>query len=195
MRRFLRENGLSLAMFGLFAVSILGHSIAGYLTYNEDEQEHNQAPVSYVRYLTTGTFVESVFENWESEFLQMGMYVLLTAYLFQKGSPESKKLDEENPEDEDPRESQDRPGAPRPVGRGGMLLKLYEHSLTGVLFLLFFMSMALHTAGGAAQYNQEQMEHGGETISTLQYLLTPRFWFESFQNWQSEFFSVGMLGS
>lgn len=93
MRRFFRNNGLTLVLLVLFALSLAGHSVAGLQTYNEDQREHREAEVDYGAYLVTGAFVESLFENWESEFLQMGVYVLLTAYLFQKGSAESKDPD------------------------------------------------------------------------------------------------------
>jgi hypothetical protein len=194
MRRILRENGLSIVLFILFFFSVIGQSITGYHEYNEDQQEHRQQPVSFTEYLGSGHFVEAIFENWESEFLQMGMYVLLTAYLFQKGSPESKALDKKEAVDRDPKKSGKKgKDVPWPVRRGGFVLKLYENSLCIALFLLFIISLLLHAAGGAKEYSQDQLEHGGQAVSMIQYLGTSRFWFESFQNWQSEFLSVGLL--
>src|SRR3954452_6644054 len=105
MHKRVRENSLSTVMFGLFALFLLFMSAAGVRQYNEEQTEHGQQTVSYVKYLQTGAFVEAVFENWESEFLQMGGFVLLTVWLRQKGSPESKKLDGDEPVDEDPRSS------------------------------------------------------------------------------------------
>jgi hypothetical protein len=145
-------------------------------------------------YLRSGHFIESVFENWESEFLQMAAFVLLTAFLYQRGSPESREL-EGNPDlDRDPRKDK-RKDSPWPVFRGGLVLTFYEHSLSISLFLLFAVSFFLHAAGGAREYNQDQLEHGagGNPLTTFDYLGTSRFWFESFQNWQSEFLSVGAL--
>ena len=193
MTRALRNTGLSLAMFGLFALSIVGQSIVGEREYNEDQRSHGRPTVGYFAYLRTGHFVESVFENWESEFLQMSAYVLLTAFLFQKGSAESKDPDSPEPVDADPREHRDDPKAPWPVRQGGWVLRLYENSLTIVLFLLFVLSFLLHAAGGAREYSSEQQEHGEQAVSLLEYLGTSRFWFESFQNWQSEFLSVGAI--
>jgi hypothetical protein len=193
MRRILRENGLSIVLFGLFIFAIVGQSLTGYTEYNSDRQEHGQAQVAFGEYLTSGHFVEAVFENWESEFLQMGMYVLLTAYLFQKGSPESKKLDEAEKVDKDPKKSRPKKNAPWPVRQGGLVLKVYENSLCLALLLLFLASFVLHAAGGAREYSREELLHGGQTVSTLQYIGTARFWHESFQNWQSEFLSVGVL--
>jgi uncharacterized protein DUF6766 len=193
MRRILRENGLSIVLFGLFFFSLGGQSIAGWRAYTEEQDEHGQPPVGYVGYLGTGHFLEAVFENWESEFLQMGLYVLLTVFLRQKGSAESKKLDGEEPVDADPRTSRGDPNAPWPVRRGGWVLTLYENSLAIALFLLFVLSLGLHAVEGAREYSQEQVEHGGQEITVVEYLGTSRFWFESFQNWQSEFLSIGML--
>ncbi len=115
MKRVWRENGLSIVMFGLFFVILIGQSLTGFRVYTEDQREHSEQTVGYVKYLATGHFIESVFENWESEFLQMGAYVLLTVYLFQKGSAESKDPDEDEPVDADPREAEDDPHAPGPV--------------------------------------------------------------------------------
>ncbi len=123
----------------------------------------------------------------------MAAFVFLTAYLYQKGSPESRKLEGEPDLDKDPRYSK-RKDSPAPVHRGGMLLTLYSHSLSLVLFLLFVASFLLHAAGGAREYREEQLEHGSSSsISLFGYIGTSRFWFESFQNWQSEFLSVAVL--
>ncbi len=193
MRKVLRDNGLTIVLFVLFALSLLGQSITGLSEYNDEQQKHGEAEVGYVEYLGTGHFVEAVFENWESEFLQMGMYVLLTVSLFQRGSSESKDPDGNEAVDEDPREHQQDPTAPWPVRQGGWILGVYQHSLSLALFLLFFFSFMLHAAGGVREYNQEQAAHGAQAISMLGYLATSRFWFESFQNWQSEFLSIGVL--
>jgi hypothetical protein len=192
MRRTLRHNGLSMAMFGLFAVFLLCMSLTGQRQYNQEQTDHNQETVGYTEYLQTGHFVEAVFENWESEFLQMGGFVLLTVFLYQKGSPESKKLDGDQPEDEDPRDA-DPAGAPWLATTGGVKTWMYERSLTIALFMLFFLSWALHAAGGAREYSADQLAHGGSAVGTLGYIRTSQFWFESFQNWQSEFLSVGVL--
>ncbi|HYG81329.1 MAG TPA: DUF6766 family protein [Pyrinomonadaceae bacterium] len=191
MRRILRENGLSIVLFVCFFLTILvGQSITGHREYNSDRVEHNQAPIGYGEYLASGHFLEATMENWESEFFQMGWYVLLTVFLFQKGSSESKKLDEKEPVDRDPRKSKNKKDAPWPVRKGGFVLKLYENSLTLAFFLLFLLSFFLHALGGARVYNEEQAQHGGELVSTWQYMGTSRFWFESFQNWQSEFLAI-----
>jgi len=190
VRSLWKENGLSIALFGFFLLFLAGQSYAGMLEYNQELEEHGRRAVGYVQYLGTGHFVEAVFENWESEFLQMAAFVVFTVFLYQKGSAESKKPDEEEPVDADPREKQDDPNAPWPVRRGGFVLKLYENSLCLALLALFAISFILHAAGGARVYSEEQVLHGEEPVSLLEYLGTSRFWFESLQNWQSEFLAV-----
>ena len=187
MRKQLRDNSLSLAMFGLFVLFLVGHSVAGYYDYNDDQHTHQQSLLSYPAYLTSGHFWATVFENWESEFLQMAAYVFFTVFLFQRGSAESKDPDAVEEVDEDPRHHQHHPQAPGPVRRGGLALTLYAHSLSTVLFVLFVLSFLGHAASGTTHYNHEQRAHGQAPISMPQYMGTSRFWFESFQNWQSEF--------
>jgi hypothetical protein len=193
-RNLLRNNGLLLACLALFAVFFVGMVVSGTATYNQEQQEHgSREQISVMKYLKTGDFVEATFENWESEFLQMGMYVVLTAFLYQKGSSESKPLDEQAPQDQDPRRVAKNRWTPWPVRKGGWALRLYEHSLAIAFFALFFASLALHAVGGAEAFNEEQMQHGEAAISTWRYVTTSQFWFESMQNWQSEFIAVAAI--
>ena len=194
MKRFLRNNGLSLALFGLFLVSMTGQYFTGITEYNNDRREHNQPTVGYGEYLGQGHFIEAVFENWESEFLQMGMYVVLTIFLYQKGSSESKTPDTTDIVDIVPDKEFLDESAPTAVNRRDWRLKIYENSLSIVLFSLFAVSFVLHAYGGSLEYNEEQRRHGkSETVSTVGYIGTSTFWFESFQNWQSEFLSIGAM--
>jgi hypothetical protein len=193
-RTLLRNNGLLLACLGLFAVFFAGMVVSGTATYNQQQREHgSHEQISVLQYLTTGDFVEATFENWESEFLQMGMYIVLTAFLYQRGSSESKPITEAAPQDEDPRKVPTTRSSPWPVRRGGWVLTLYEHSLAIAFFVLFFLSWALHALGGVAAFNEEQLEHGETAISVWRYLTTSQFWFESMQNWQSEFIAVAAI--
>jgi hypothetical protein len=192
VRRFLKNNGLSLVYVGLFLLTLFVMSVTGHHHYNSEQREHHDPVVSYWTYLHTGDFVEGVFENWESEFLQMGTYVLFTVYLFQKGSPESKPLDERMPQDVEP-QRQRYSDTPRPVRRGGLALRLYSNSLAIALFALFLFSIILHAVGGTWAYNEDQMAHGGRPVSILTFVTTGEFWYQSMQNWQSEFLAVAAL--
>ena len=191
--RFVYENGLVLDATALFLLSFVGQVATGHAHHNAEQRSHGQAPLTLAQYLQSGDFLEATAENWESEFLQMAVFVVLTAYLFQRGSSESKDIEEPASVDQRPEEARDDTDAPWPVRHGGIPLALYRHSLSLTLFALFGVSFALHLVGGAAAYNEGQRQHGEPTISALAYLATSRFWFESFQNWQSEFLSVAVL--
>jgi hypothetical protein len=179
-------------MFGLFGIFLVGQALTGWNAYNAEQREHLQRAVGLGSYLSTGHFVEATFENWESEFLQMASYVLLTIWLVQKGSSESKPPGGEPAKGAHPR-SVSNLQAPGPVRRGGWQLTLYENSLGIALGLLFVLSFVLHALGGAREYSAEQVAHGRQAVSTMEFVTTSTFWFQSFQNWQSEFVAVGSI--
>jgi hypothetical protein len=185
---FFYRNGLTLVLVLFFLLSMTGQLITGLHEYNDELQELGSGPVTIAEYLISGHFIQTTFENWESEFLQMGMYVLLTIWLRQLGSSESKDLDETEEVDREP--DPQRKDAPWPVKRGGMILKLYKHSLSIAFIVLFLASYVLHAAGSLKNFNTEQALKGKETVGMMEFMQKSRFWFESFQNWQSEFVAV-----
>src|SRR5512145_2304276 len=119
MRDFLRNNSLSLVLFGIFAFTLVGQSLTGLADHNQDQREHGRPEVNYLAYLGSGHFIESVFENWESEFLQMAAYVIFTVFLYQKGSAESKDPDGDEEVDHLAPPGEVPSDAPWPVRRGG----------------------------------------------------------------------------
>ncbi|GAA4378360.1 DUF6766 family protein [Hymenobacter koreensis] len=187
-RRFLYENGLSLTVTLLVLLSLAGQTLTGWHDYNDELKQLGRAKLELPAYVTSGHWVEATFENWESEFLQMALYVILTVKLRQKGSAESKKLDEEEEVDREPNPYND--DAPWPVKQGGVVLFLYKNSLSIAFLLLFLGAFFLHAVGGTEVYNIEQQAHGEPTVDVWGYMGTARFWFESLQNWQSEFLSI-----
>jgi hypothetical protein len=193
LRTVWHYHGLSISLVALFLVSMVGQTWAGWYAYNEEQRSHQQSEATLVEYLGTGHFGEATFENWESEFLQMAFYVLLTVWLFQIGSSESKRPDVVELVDLDPRDSPKKEQAPWPVRRGGLVLRLYENSLSLAFALLFLVSFTLHATTGVHQFNQERVEHGEPPVSTWSYATSSQFWFESFQNWQSEFLSLAAM--
>jgi hypothetical protein len=193
MKRFWHYHSLTIVLFGAFLACLLGQTLTGFSVYNEDRQEHSQSQVTMATYLTSGHFGEAVFENWESEFLQMAAYILLTVFLFQKGSAESKDPDASEESDEKPESKQTDPDAPWPVRKGGVILTLYKNSLLIAFSLLFIMSFVLHAVEGARENCREGVIHQQECESVMEYATGPQFWFESFQNWQSEFLAVGSI--
>lgn len=194
MRTFIRNNSLTIVSFGLFLLIFFGgQTVAGHRAYNEDQVDHGEPTVGYSEYLRSAHFGEATFENWESEFLQMGAYVVLTVGLRQRGSAESKRVERGEDVDEAPEGHGRDPGAPWPVRSGGLVLKLYKHSLSIAFLLLFLLSWFMHAVTGSREYSHEQTAHGGEAVNTWQYVNRSRFWFESLQNWQSEFLAVAFI--
>jgi hypothetical protein len=188
MKNFIRNNALSISFLLLFAFSIAGQIHFGHDEYNKELIEEGAAAVSLTKYLISGHFLQSTFENWESEFLQMALFVVLTIFLAQKGSSESKDFDKEEEVDRAP--SPDRKDTPWPVKRGGWVLAIYKHSLTIALVILFVLSFMAHFYGSLSDENLH-LELKGKPLETAgKYITDSRFWFESFQNWQSEFLSV-----
>lgn len=176
MKKFLRHNGLSLALATLFLIFWGAQAIAGFKVHNEDSRLHGGTTSSFGEYLTSGHFWQATGENWESEFLQMGCYVVITAFLFQKGSAESNDPDEH--------ETVSTSGWKRKHGW------FYRNSL-GLAFLgLFVLSFVIHAEGGLKEFNEERLEHGEHPASMAEFLGDAEFWFQSFQNWQSEFLAV-----
>ncbi|MDM7921132.1 MAG: hypothetical protein QUS14_02440 [Pyrinomonadaceae bacterium] len=191
--KFLNSNCLSLVLLAVFAVSLAGQYLAGWVNHNNDQRQHGKPTIELLEYALEGDFAEAVFENWESEFLQMSAFVILTVFLFQKGSSESKRIDAEERVNRILPESRTDPTMPWPVRKGGWVLSVYKYSLSLSLLLLFLISFFLHGISGAAAYNGEQAEHGERAVSAAEYMMTSRFWFESLQNWQSEFLSIAVM--
>ena len=185
MKTFARDNGLTIALVALFLFSGVGMIWSGHTAYNEELQHHGSPAIGLLAYLMSGDFLSALFENWESEFLQMSAYVMLTAMLFQRGSAESRDPDDpDRPDDE-------LPAATR--RRNPVLSWLYSYSLGIALAVLFLISFALHWWASLAATNAEALRHGEEAQSLATYLMDANLWFESFQNWQSEFMSTAVL--
>jgi hypothetical protein len=181
-RSFLRDNGLTIVLAVLFLLSFAGQIFAGLGAENQQRLEDGADTLSLPSYLGSGAFLSSVFENWESEFLQMWAYVMLTAYLFQRGSPESR-----DPDKEETRNGEE-PGRVRTLAG-----KLYAHSLGLALLALFILSFVLHWVNSARDAAEEATAKGLPAPGLLEYFSDPQLWFESFQNWQSEFMSTAVL--
>jgi hypothetical protein len=187
---FFYRNGLTIVFLTLFMITLAGQAFTGWKEHNKELEETGTPSLSLNTYLQSGHFISATFENFESEFLQMALYVVMTVGLRQIGSAESKSLDEKEEVDREPKPAQD---APWPVKRGGWILKLYANSLAICFFLLFFISWGLHLYGSWQEHNIEQLTHHQPRESVMVFLGQPTFWFETFQNWQSEFLSVASI--
>jgi hypothetical protein len=193
MKAWLRSNGLSVTVISIFLVLLVGQCLTGWQSHSEERARAGAPELSLPQYLVSGHFAEATSENWESEFLQMAAYVLLTVFLHQKGSAESKSLSGKEPVDRDPRLDRNKPSVPYPVRRGGLLLKVYEYSLSLAFFVLFLLAFTWHIVGGLKLENDERTLDGLAPIGFCEFLSSSEFWFQSLQNWQSEFLAVGAI--
>ena len=190
---WLRDRALTLVLMVCFLVFLAGQMAAGFYEYNAEQVEDGRPAVTLRDYFGTGHPWSATFENWESEFLQMAAFILLTTMLVQRGSPESRRPGVKELVDVDPRGFANLADVPWPVKRGGWILKVYENSLGLAFVFLFLVSWAGHVWGGFADYREEAVNHGQPQPAFTVYLRSSRLWFESFQNWQSEFLAIASM--
>jgi hypothetical protein len=195
MRAFLRHNSLSLVFLAMFLAAVAFQSVAGYADFNEDQDRHGDPHISFGRYLVSSEFGTAVMENWQSEYLQFALFALLTVWLLQRGSPESKQLDRQGREsDEDQKVGRHaEEESPRWARVGGVKRRIYENSLVLVMGALWLGSWFAQSVTGVTEYNSERLDHQEDPVSWAEYLTRADFWEKTLQNWQSEFLAVGSM--
>jgi hypothetical protein len=195
MRRFLRENGLSVFFFALFAVSLVLQAVAGHADFNEDQDRHGDPHMSLARYVVSSAFGTAVLENWQSEYLQFTLFIFMTVWLLQRGSPESKPLHKAGTESDKEQRVGEHATAksPRWARLSGLRRRVYENSLLIVMAAIWIGSWFAQSITGVSEYNTERLDHSQATVSWLDYLGRPDFWEKTLQNWQSEFLAVGSM--
>src|SRR5918998_6358600 len=195
MRTFLKHNGLSVFFLVLFLGALGGQAVAGHADFNEDQLRHNDPTMSMGRYVLSSEFGVAVLENWQSEYLQFTLFILMTVWLLQRGSPESKELHRagrESDEDQQVGEHAKR-NSPRWAKVEGARRTLYENSLLIVMAAIWVGSWLAQSLTGVAEYNTERLDHHQLPVSWFSYLGRPDFWEKTLQNWQSEFLAVGSM--
>jgi Domain of unknown function (DUF6766) len=197
MRRFLREQGLTLFFAAIFVLALFGQAVAGHADYNAVLLTEGLHPISFTRYVTSAAFATDVTENWQSEYLQFFLYIVATVWLLQKGSPESKELDQAGEESNEDQKVGDhaKPESPAWAKARGLRQALYARSLGLVMGTIFLMCWLVQSISGEAAYNDEQLRQLQAPVSYLGYLHQPDFWSRTFQNWQSEFLAVGSMAA
>jgi Domain of unknown function (DUF6766) len=195
VRRFAYENGITLSFLLLFLLSLVGQAIAGFHSFNQDQIQHNSSTVGFGDYLTSSAFGQAVMENWQSEYLQFTLFIFLTIWLVQRGSPESKELGKEGVESD----QQQRVGgyAPRKgpswARRGGPLTWVYSNSLVFVMAAIWVGSWFAQSVTGRVQFNAERFDHHQDAVSWISYVGNAHFWEQTLQNWQSEFLAIASM--
>jgi hypothetical protein len=189
--RWLRDNSIAV-FFGVLCLgSLVGQAFAGQQVFNEDAVQHGEQTVSFVRYLVTSHYGQAVLENWQSEYLQFGLFILATIWLMQKGSPESDADTGTGTEREEKIGRYALRSSPAWAKAGGWRTALYSWSLLILMFFVFFASWLGQSFTGWSEFNDEQREHDEATVAWAQYVRSAPFWEDTLQNWQSEFLAVG----
>jgi hypothetical protein len=195
VKRFVKENALGLTFGLLFLVVLVGQAFAGLADYNQQQLAEGLQPIGFARYVTSASFGADVAENWQSEYLQFFLFIFLTVWLVQKGSPESKQLDKVGREsDKDqkvgPYAQED---SPKWAHASGFKLFLFSNSLGLVMGAIFVVSWVAQFIAGRAAFNEEQLGNLEDPMSPVQYLMAPDFWNRTLQNWQSELLAVASM--
>jgi hypothetical protein len=195
MRTFVRHNGLSLVFLALFLGALIMQAVAGHADFNEGQDQHGDAHISFARYVTSSDFATAVMENWQSEYLQFTLFILLTVWLIQRGSPESKVLGKEGLESDEEQKVGEHADeeSPRWAKHGGIRRTIYENSLLLVMVMIWLASWFAQSVTGVTEYNADRLDHHQATVSWAEYLTRPDFWEKTLQNWQSEFLAVGSM--
>lgn len=195
MRRFLWENSLGLAFLTLFGLAVVGQAFAGRADFNNQLAAEDLQQVTLGEYMTSSDFAVDVMENWQSEYLQFFLYVFLTVWLVQRGSPESKSLHKSGVEsDEEQRVGPHAsPESPRWAAAGGLRLKLYASSLGYVMGAVFVLSWLAQSITGVSAYNEERLRQLQAPTSWPEYIVSADFWDRTLQNWQSEFLAIASM--
>lgn len=191
----IREHALSIAFGAIFALAIVGQSIAGLFQFNEEQASHGAPPVSWGEFVTSSQFIVDVAENWQSEYLQFFLFIFVTIWFVQKGSPESKPPGHEGiGTDEEQRVGEHaRSDSPKWAKARDWRQTIYSNSLLLVMGAIFALSWLAQSLSGLVVFNAEQVDHGQHVVSWGEYLVSADFWNRTLQNWQSEFLAVGSM--
>jgi hypothetical protein len=195
VKKALRNNGLSLFFGTIFLLALLGQALTGHALFNEEQVASGLEEISFGQYLTSSNFAVDVSENWQSEYLQFLLYIFATIWLVQKGSPESKQLNEPGPEsDKDQLVGEfSNAKSPKWARVSGWRRTLFSNSLGLTMGLIFILSWLVQSIAGNSNYNQEQIQNFQQPVSWPEYIVSPEFWNRTLQNWQSEFLAVGSM--
>jgi hypothetical protein len=182
LEKIVSENSLSIALFGLFLLSMIGQSLSGWFAYNGSRQTGHFQEIGFIAYLGTGNFLDGVLSNWEAAILQLAVLIVFGSALRQKGATHSRKLESKNYRMLDGR-----------IARRMTLHDwLYANSLSLAFGGMFLAAFLLHILFGAWKHNEDQALRHLPPDSLGSYAVSSEFWFSVFQCWEAEFASIGI---
>jgi uncharacterized protein DUF6766 len=196
-RRFFRDNGLTLAFLLLLLLALVGQALSGVADFNHQQLADGAQQLSLLQYVTSSSFAVDVAENWQSEYLQFALYIVATIWLVQRGSSESKKIDQIGTESDKEQKvgAHAQPDSPAWARAGGWRAALYGRSLGIVMAAFFLLSLAAQSIAGRAAYNVELLHQHEDPVSWWGYATSADFWNRTTQNWQSEFLAVASMAA
>lgn len=193
--QFVRTSSLSLFFASVFLVTLVGQAVAGWYEINAEQAASGLGRYRFLDYLTSAAFAVDVVENWQSEYMQFLLYIVLTVWLLQRGSPESKEPAKVGLESAEDQRIGRYAGADSPAWAkaGGWRTTLYSWSLGGVMGTIFVLAWLAQSIAGRAAFNEQRLEQLQDPISWTAYLHNADFWSRTLQNWQSEALAVGTM--
>ena len=127
--RWVRDNSLTLFFLGLFVAALIAQALVGHADFNHQQVAHQDPTMSLGTYVVSSAFWVDVMENWQSEYLQFTLYILLTVWFIQRGSPESKEPGKSGGESDEEQKVGEyaEPDSPRWARVGGWRTELYSN--------------------------------------------------------------------
>jgi hypothetical protein len=185
-------NGLSIAFGLLFLFSLAGQALSGVAFFNEEQVASGLEEISFWQYVTSSSFAVDVSENWQSEYLQFLLFIVLTVWLVQKGSPEGKEIEKRGiqSDDEEFVGQFAKQESPKWAKAGGFRTLLFSNSLGLVMGGVFVLSWLVQSVTGFSAHAEQQLANLQDPGTWQEYLVSPEFWNRTLQNWQSEFLAV-----
>ena len=195
MRRHLRDNALTIFFLAIFLAALVGQAFVGHSQFNDEQIAHRAPTVSLGSYVTSSAFLVDVMENWQSEYLQFVLFIVVTVWLVQRGSTESKPPGQQGTESDEEQKIGEhaQPDSPAWAKARGARLFLLSNSLVGVMALIWVGTWFAQLVTGRVVHNAEQLSHHEAPLSLWEYAGTSEFWNRTLQNWQSEFLAVASI--
>jgi hypothetical protein len=195
MRRWLRDNSLTLFFLGIFLASLIGQALVGHTDFNHQQIAHQGPTMSLGRYLVSSVFWVDVMENWQSEYLQFTLFIVASVWFVQRGATESKPPGKQGGESEKDQKigKHAEAGSPAWAKAGGLKTAVYSNSLLMLMTAIWLLSWFAQLVTGRIAYNADQLDHHLAPLSLLQYAGSSDFWDRTLQNWQSEFLAVASI--
>ena len=180
LRRFFKDNSLTIVMFVLFLICFWGDSVASWHLQNQHLADHGSAAIGFWRNFFSSSYLQELASNWQAAFLQLTSLIVFSVFLYQRGAPHSRDPDKHKNKrkkrEEDSRFSW-----------------LFRNSLSIAFVLLFVVTLAFHMVSGALSFNEQLALLHRPPISFGAFLISATFWSSTLETWQAEFLAIALF--